>query len=122
MQSSDEANIGIRVYEDLQVHHRSQIGIDQHEDSFDYDDGLRFYMDSFGFSRMSCVLIDRLLDVFAGGKRFEVVDQQFGIERIGVVKVDLVPQVHRHVTEISVVRILLKPGYLVGANGLDDLL
>jgi hypothetical protein len=51
-----------------------------------------------------------------------VVYKQLGVEGVGMVVVDSVPKVERHIAEVALVRVLLKIDDVTGANRRDDLL
>src|SRR5215813_13176976 len=49
-----------------------------------------------------------------------MVDQQFGIKRVGVIVVNAVAEVERHIPEVAIVSILRKEHHILGADLIDD--
>ena len=78
----------------------------EREDAFDDDERVR--RDAVAFAGDACVagkVVDRTVDWLAGCERLNVFENEFGLERVGVVEVALVACVERELAEVAVVEI-----------------
>src|SRR5262249_40770268 len=74
-----EPDVGIGVDKYLQVHELPQLRVYQYEQSLDDDHGPRIDVHHLGLSRMSEIIVDRLLDAFARAKGLQMVYEQTGV-------------------------------------------
>src|SRR5215831_11639972 len=71
-----EADVGIGIDEYLQVHELAQLRVYQDEQSLDDDHRPGLDVHHLGLSRMSAIIIDRLLNALARAKGLQVIYQQ----------------------------------------------
>src|SRR5262249_43020532 len=118
IQPANEPNIGIGIDKDLQVHQSAQSRVAEDQDSLedDYRPGLD--MGDLGPARMRLVVVDRLLYWLAGFQRFNMIDQQIGVESIRMIEVDVVAQLDRHIAQVAIIGILLQVDHARGADRL----
>jgi hypothetical protein len=118
IQSPNEADIGIGINKDLEVHQSPQSRIAKDQYSLEDDYGPGPDVSRFGPARVRLVVVDGLLYRFAGTEGFDVVDQKVDVESVRVIEVDVVAQLYRHITQVAIIRILLQIDDARGAYGL----
>src|SRR5262249_14989777 len=106
-QTSNEANVVGCVDEHLKVHLFQQARLSKDENALDNDDW--FGLDASGSRqpRMRTKVVNRKLDHLAGIQLFEMLDQQFVIDRIGMIEVRRATIIQRHVLQVAIIKVLL---------------
>ena len=84
-----DAHIGVRVDKELDVQPLAQLRLGKDEDALDDDDLGRRDRDRLGRAVMHRVVIRRALDRLPGAQRVEMLHEQWRVERIRVVVVEL---------------------------------
>ena len=120
-ESSDEAQIVVGIDEDLDVHEFSERFDIEDEDAFEHDDGGGFDVDGFFFAAVFFVGVAGFFDGLHGAQGGEMGHEEFGIEGVGVVEVDLLSLFGGEMGEVFVVGILIEKHHLVGWEDLCDL-
>src|SRR5262249_32977927 len=70
----------------------------------------------FRSPRMQGEIINRHLDRLARTQSFDMINEQVIIERVRVIEINLMPQFDRHITQIAIIAVLLKVGYVLIAD------
>src|SRR5437763_7096596 len=122
IQTADEAYVGVAIDKDFHVHQAAHLRVEEDEDAFDDDNRARLDVNRFGLARMRGVVVGRLLDALAGAQGFEMIRHQIDVDGVGVIEVDFVPQLKRHIAEVAIVSVLLQINHIAGADRSDDLL
>jgi len=94
-ETAEESNIGGRVDEQLDVDPLADLRFGEHEDPF--HDDRRFRLDPARLRRahVQREVVDRKVDRIAGEDPVDLLDHEGRLERIGVVKVDLMALLER---------------------------
>src|SRR5205807_10591697 len=116
-----EANVGRRVDEELDVDALAQLRLGEHEDAFDDDhlsrlDALRL----FEIARMRGEFVHRHFHRRSFRQYIEMPNKQLGLQRIRMIEVDLMPLLGRVAVEITVVRVVRNPFDAVFADAIVD--
>jgi hypothetical protein len=91
-----EAEVGGGVDEDADVVKRAEGLVMESEDAFDdHNGGWRDLFEGSGDAGVSGEVVDGALDGAAGGEGADVLDDELGFERVGVIEVALVAFVER---------------------------
>ena len=106
LQTSNEADVGVGIHEYLYVEEPAQGRLGEYQDAFDQDDWL--WLDAGGLlsSAVGFEIINRQVDGLPGFKLVDVGDEQFAIQRIGVVKIDRNSLSLRKCAEVFVIGIM----------------
>src|SRR5215467_111693 len=116
----DEANIGVGIDKNLEIHQAAQSRIAEDQYSLENDDRPWLDMSNLGFTGMGLVVIDGLLNCFAGLQRLDVVDQKVDIERVRMIEIDMMAQVDGHIAQIAIIGVLLQIDHARGTDRLYD--
>jgi hypothetical protein len=104
--AAPEAEVGGCVDEDADVVERAESVVVKGEDAFDDDDGGgRDPLEGAGDAGVGGEVVDGPLDGAADGEGADVLDDELGFERIGMIEVTLVAFVEREPGEIAVVEV-----------------
>src|SRR5690606_16740450 len=87
--AAEDADVGGGVDEELQIDLRAQALVDEDEDAFDDDDRPGLDRDRLLAAAVGLEVVDRHRDGLAGLEPLDVLDQELGLERVGVVEVQL---------------------------------
>jgi len=104
---SKSANVGIGVDIDLDVEQLSDALLDEDEDALQDDDRRRLHLARLLGTTVILEIVDRQRDRRATFERLEMRDEQRGLERLGVVVVELAALVVREIDAIAVIRVVL---------------
>ena len=85
---ADETFVRVAVDKDFKIHHLTQLLVEQRHDTLNDDYGLRLHMYGLGQAIAEKIRIGGLLYCLAVAQSVDLLDEQFPVERIGVVKVD----------------------------------
>lgn len=104
--ASGEADVVWGVDVDGEVVEGDEIGVVEGEDAFDDDDGgWGDGIEVVGDAGVGGEVVDGALDGLSAGEGADVLDDEFGLERVGVVEVALVAGVEGELGEIAVVEV-----------------
>lgn len=117
---ADEALVAIGIYKHLQVHLLAQFFVLQGHNALDDDDLVRLDVYGLLLAAAGQVTVDRLLHRLAGLELGDVLCEQLPIKGIGVVKVDVLTLLCRHVTAVLVVRVLRNNHYFILWHTLNE--
>ena len=122
-QAAHHPEVGVGVDVDLEVHQPPQLGLVEHQDPL--DDQHRDAVPPERWPRRPVVhreVVGGPLDAASGQQFPQMLHQQAGLQRVGVVVVDLGPFLEREMGEIQVVGVVLDQRHVLGADLLHDLL
>ena len=100
-----QPDVGVGIHEDLQVHHVAQFLIVQGHDTLDDDDGLGIHMDGLLQTVTLYIGIGGLFDGLAVLEFLDLLRQQFPVEGIGMVEVDLPALLRCQACRIVIIRV-----------------
>ena len=116
LEAADEADVGIGVDEDLDIEQGAQFGVAEDEDALDHDDGFgRDALDAVG-AGVGLEVVDGQVDGLPGFELEDVADEEGGVERVGVVEVDLFALVVGQIAQVAVVGVVGEVGDAPGAD------
>ena len=101
-----ETVVGIGIHENLQVHLLAHLGLAERHDTLYHDYFAGLNMDSLLGTGAGDVRIDGLLDRLAFFEHSDMLGEQRPVEGIGMVEIDVLTLLDRHITAVFVVRIL----------------
>jgi hypothetical protein len=103
--AAEKAELMRGVDVDRQRVEREQLGVMEGEDAF-YDDDLFGvdFVEGAG-ARVGLEVVDGAVDRLSGGKRTDVVEDEFGFERVGVIEVLFVTAIKRKTGQVAVVEV-----------------
>ena len=104
--AAHQADVVRRVDVDGDVVKRQQLLVVQGENAFDDDD--LPWLDAgvaAGDAGMRGEIVDGAVDGLTRGERADVLEDQLGFERVGVVEVALVPRVERELRQVAIVEV-----------------
>ena len=110
LQAADEADIGIRIDEDLDIEQLAQLGFGKDQDAFHQDDRLWLDADGLRGARVGLEIVDRQVNLTVFLELSDMGYQQAGIQRVGVVEVDAGTLGGSQVAEVFVVSIVRQVG------------
>ncbi len=91
---------------DAEVVERVELGVVEGEDAFDENEfGGGDGLEGFGDAGVGGKVVDGALDGMAGGERADVLDDELGFERVGVVEVVLFAGFEGELREVAVVEV-----------------
>ena len=111
---ADQSLVGVGIDKDLEVHHVPELLVEEHHDTLDDDDRLRFDMDGLWQSVAQNIGVGRLLDGLALSQVVHLLDQQPPVEGVGVVEVDGLAGLVGHSRRIIIVRVERHDAHEVG--------
>src|SRR3990170_2549601 len=120
LQPADEAHVGIGIDEDLDVEQFAQAPLGEDQNALHQDHQLRFDVARQVGAGVGGEIVDRDLDRLPPAQRFQMVDQQLGLERVGVVEVDDVALRPRQLPQVPVVSIVGQQDDAPGPDPIED--
>lgn len=120
MQAADEAQVGVGVYEDFDVKQLAEADFAEDEDAFDDDDPVGLNGDGAGRAGVGGEVVNGEFDGVSLAELLDMVDQQVGVEGVGVVEVDFRPLLGVQVAEVFVIGVVGQVGDPVGAHSFEN--
>ena len=107
LEAPHQADVGVGVDEDLQVHVGAEALIRQHQDPFDDHHRCRLDPTGLGAPHVLSKVVLGDVDRPTGAQVSELVDQQLGLDRVRMIVVDEQPLGGRHRRAIAVVGVVI---------------
>ena len=117
-----ETVVCIGIHEDLQVHLLAHPGLPQRHNTLHDDHLFRLDMNRLLLARARDVRINRLLDRLTLFEHLDMLAEQRPVKGIGVVEIDILPFLYRHIATVLVVRILRNNYHFAFRKTLDQFL
>ncbi len=120
LQAANEADIRISIHKYLHINQLAQFWLSEDKDAFHHDDGAGFNAYRFMRAGVSLEIIDWLGNRIPVFQPLDVLDQQFGLEGVGMVVVDPQPLIHAHLILTAIVGIVRQKGNAIDADLTQD--
>lgn len=107
-QAANEADIGVGIDEDLQVHQISQRFVFKNQNAFNQDCGARFNFHHLRNSAMLSEIVDGTFDGAAFAQAMDVLDEERSVKGTGMIEVTARALLKAQVRKVFVIMVLLE--------------
>jgi len=120
LQAADEPRVGVGVDEELDVHQRAQRRVRIDQQPFDDDGAARLAAKRGGAAGVAGEVVFGRIDRAPVLQLADVVDEQIGLERVGMVVVERGALLEAEIVAVAIVAVVVEDHHIVGAEALDD--
>ena len=120
LQAAHEAEVGVGIHEDFDIHQISQGAVFEDEDAFDQDGGMRLDANHIGLAAMRGKIVGGEVDRLAGAQLAEMLDEEGRLDRVGMIEIELVALFEGELGMVFVIRVVADDDGMSGGKRFYD--